>query len=95
MKRNFAILGILMLSAWFAACSNSKTSAESNDSSKVVVDTENTAKSATQSTNKLPAVEGTKTATFSDGCDETKTTKVKSSTREVSSAMPAIRCLKI
>jgi len=71
MKRNFAILGILMLSAWFAACSNSKTSAESNDSSKVVVDTENTAKSATQSTNKLPAVEGTKTVALANGATVT------------------------
>ena len=71
MKRNFAILGILMLSAWFAACSNSKTSAESNDSSKVVVGTENTAKSATQSTNKLPAVEGTKTVALANGATVT------------------------
>ena len=71
MKRNFAILGILMLSAWFAACSNSKTSAESNDSSKVVVDTENTAKSATRSTNKLPAVEGTKTVALANGATVT------------------------
>ena len=71
MKRNFAILGILMFSAWFAACSNSKTSAESNDSSKVVVDTENTAKSATQSTNKLPAVEGTKTVALANGATVT------------------------
>ena len=71
MKRNFAILGILMLSAWFAACSNSKTSAKSNDSSKVVVDTENTAKSATQSTNKLPAVEGTKTVALANGATVT------------------------
>ena len=71
MKRNFAIFGILMLSAWFAACSNSKTSAESNDSSKVVVNTENTAKSATQSTNKLPAVEGTKTVALANGATVT------------------------